>query len=306
MAWAANRDLPDLPPGSGTRPGPPGDADRPAGGIVASPLTESIQLRVTTSTAVPEEDGGGLREDPKRAAPFELEMRRVDLLSRRAGGLRDVSGERDFVTGMMSSRSDEFEADRRGTADQLRPSAFRDWAPRSVACCASAATACPPSTARGASSVPGPSTRGTGRAFAAAVPRRRDGSRGGRESGREVEGIASELVGTAENGVEVARLAARLLRPVTRARPAAIWGHTRTPIRAQLAPSKGEGTSEGTGSKAASCRRGSRGAKPAGRGRPRLSQRRRTRRRRPPPRKSGYQSVDLLTGQAHVGGVLPI
>ena len=67
----------------------------------------------------PEEDGGGLREDPKRAAAFELEMRRVDLFAGRAGGLRDVSGERDFVTGMMADRSDEFEVDRRGTADRF-------------------------------------------------------------------------------------------------------------------------------------------------------------------------------------------
>jgi hypothetical protein len=46
-------------------------------------------------------------------------MRRVGLFARRAGGLQDVSGERDFVTGMMADHSDEFEVDRRGTADRF-------------------------------------------------------------------------------------------------------------------------------------------------------------------------------------------
>ncbi|HEX8199584.1 MAG TPA: hypothetical protein VF590_03795, partial [Isosphaeraceae bacterium] len=105
--------LPALPPGSELALVRRAMLIDAAGGIVASPLTESVQLRVTTSTEVPEEDGGGLREDPKRAAAFELEVRRAALFAGRAGGLRDVSGERDFVTGMMANRFDEFEVDRR-------------------------------------------------------------------------------------------------------------------------------------------------------------------------------------------------
>ena len=82
------------------------------GRIAASPLTESVQLRVTTSEEVPATFAGGLAEDPNRADAVEFELRRSDLFSGTSGGLRDVSLERDLNTGFLSGREDEFEVDR--------------------------------------------------------------------------------------------------------------------------------------------------------------------------------------------------
>jgi hypothetical protein len=86
--------------------------------VVVSPLTESVQLRVMrtdtpamTAKTVAELDRyrGGAR-DAQAFAEFQL--RRTALFAGEAGGLRDVSGERDFKTGFNSHQWDEFEAQR--------------------------------------------------------------------------------------------------------------------------------------------------------------------------------------------------
>jgi len=86
--------------------------------IVASPLTESVQLRVmrTDTPAVTPAlldqlnpfSSAGLRRVAERQAFFDFQLRRADLFAEEAGGLRDVSGERDFKTGFASHQWDEF------------------------------------------------------------------------------------------------------------------------------------------------------------------------------------------------------
>jgi hypothetical protein len=82
------------------------------GRVVASPLTESVQLRVMRTdtpamTAKPVEELYRGARDAQAFAEFQL--RRTGLFAGEAGGLRDVSGERDFKTGFASHQWDEFE-----------------------------------------------------------------------------------------------------------------------------------------------------------------------------------------------------
>jgi hypothetical protein len=86
--------------------------------VVPSPLTESIQLRVmradtpTMTPALLDQlspfSPAGLRRVAERQAFFDFQLRRADLFAKEAGGLRDVSGERDFKTGFASHQWDEF------------------------------------------------------------------------------------------------------------------------------------------------------------------------------------------------------
>lgn len=78
--------------------------------IVASPLTESIQLRVMrTETPVPSSAMFDMKQAHENWAFFEFQFRRADLFSKSPIGLRDVSADRDFKTGFMSHPSDEFD-----------------------------------------------------------------------------------------------------------------------------------------------------------------------------------------------------
>ncbi len=95
------------------------------GRVVASRLTESVQLRVmrtdtramTAKTVDRLYRGGGA--DAQAFAEFQL--RRTGLFAAQAGGLRDVSAERDFKTGFNSHPWDEFEYER---SPARRPAPF--------------------------------------------------------------------------------------------------------------------------------------------------------------------------------------
>lgn len=81
------------------------------GRIVASPLTESVQLRVmrTETPAMTAKAVNELYAGARDAQAFaEFQLRRTALFAGEAGGLRDVSGERDFKTGFNSHGWDEF------------------------------------------------------------------------------------------------------------------------------------------------------------------------------------------------------
>ena len=77
--------------------------------IVASPLTESVQIREITVQAKPdsvtEED---LKLATKRRADFKFELSRAALFRQEAGGLRDVSDKRDLKTGFLGGETDPF------------------------------------------------------------------------------------------------------------------------------------------------------------------------------------------------------
>jgi hypothetical protein len=82
--------------------------------IAASSLTEGLQIRIIT-TETPALTKTVLQVASTRRPPsdwqgsFEFQLRRVDLFAGKAGGLRDVSGERDFKTGFNSHHWDEFD-----------------------------------------------------------------------------------------------------------------------------------------------------------------------------------------------------
>jgi hypothetical protein len=86
------------------------------GRVVDSPLTESVQLRVMRSdtpalTAKVVDGfarGGSRRGAPEAQAFAEFQLRRTALFAGEAGGLRDVSAERDFKTGFNAHQWDEF------------------------------------------------------------------------------------------------------------------------------------------------------------------------------------------------------
>jgi len=86
------------------------DTDRQ---IVASRLTESIQIRVVT-TDMPKLNKEVLSQISLRRPPdgwqaaFEFQLRRIDLFEGETG-LRDVSSEQDFKTGFNSHPRDEFD-----------------------------------------------------------------------------------------------------------------------------------------------------------------------------------------------------
>ena len=90
-----------------------------SGRIAPSQITESVQLRITTSAKAPSADAGGLAGHPKHATAQEFELRRADLFAGATGGLRDVSEEHDFMTGFSAHPVDEFEVDRRGTHERF-------------------------------------------------------------------------------------------------------------------------------------------------------------------------------------------
>lgn len=78
--------------------------------IVASPLTESVQLRFYRSVppsipATPDE----LRSTRDELAAFDIQLGRRGLFANSAGGLSDMSLSRDFKTGFASHTWDEFE-----------------------------------------------------------------------------------------------------------------------------------------------------------------------------------------------------
>jgi hypothetical protein len=79
---------------------------------VVSPLTESVQLRVMRTdtpgmTAKTIEQLYGARASDAQAFA-EFQLRRAALFAGEAGGLRDVSGDRDFKTGFNAHPWDEF------------------------------------------------------------------------------------------------------------------------------------------------------------------------------------------------------
>lgn len=81
--------------------------------VVASPLTESVQLRVVTADAPALSakvlETIALRRDGGWHAFSEFQLRRADLFAGTAGGLREVSAERDFKTGFNAHPQDEFD-----------------------------------------------------------------------------------------------------------------------------------------------------------------------------------------------------
>lgn len=82
--------------------------------VAISPLTESVQIRVVTAetpalTKDVLEKAANRRPPAEWQASFEFQLRRADLFAGTAGGLRDVSGERDFKTGFNSHGWDEFD-----------------------------------------------------------------------------------------------------------------------------------------------------------------------------------------------------
>jgi hypothetical protein len=114
-----NRDLPELPVGSELALVRRALLIEAQGQIVASQLTESVQVRITTSARIPQADGGGLAEYPQRATVQEFQMRRADLFANSPIGLIDVSAERDHITGFsVRLQHDEFEVDRGGTDER--------------------------------------------------------------------------------------------------------------------------------------------------------------------------------------------
>ena len=116
------------------------------GRIVPSPLTEKLQLRVMrtdtpamTAQAV-EELGQAMAEGyADRAQAFvEFQLRRTALFAGRTGGLRDVSGERDFKTGFNAYSWDEFQLDhapdRSTTSFLQRSQLFRNQRATCIGC----------------------------------------------------------------------------------------------------------------------------------------------------------------------------
>ena len=84
------------------------------GRVVASRLTESVQPRAITAdtpalTADVLEAASARRPPAGWQAAFEFQLGQADLFAGAAGGLRDVSGERDFKTGFGSHPADEFD-----------------------------------------------------------------------------------------------------------------------------------------------------------------------------------------------------
>lgn len=85
-----------------------------AGQIVASPLTESVQLRVILQSVTPRsiaELSPSMDERNRQMGAFEFQIRRKTLLAGDAGGLCEVTTTRDFKTGFASHSWDEFERD---------------------------------------------------------------------------------------------------------------------------------------------------------------------------------------------------
>jgi hypothetical protein len=89
------------------------------GRVASAPLAESVQLRVmrADTPAMTAEAVGRLGRGAADAQAFaEFQLRRAELFAGEAGGLRDVSGDRDFKTGFQSHQWDEFGGQRSTSA----------------------------------------------------------------------------------------------------------------------------------------------------------------------------------------------
>jgi hypothetical protein len=110
------------------------------GRIVTSPLTESVQLRVMrtdtpTMTANTVKELQGTGELAREAQAFvEFQLRRSALFAGEAGGLRDVSEERDFKTGFASHTWDEFELERSPATTATFPEGVQTFIKNRTSC----------------------------------------------------------------------------------------------------------------------------------------------------------------------------
>lgn len=106
--------------------------------VVAAPLTESVQLRVTRTNApalTPETLGkASSRREMSWQAFAEFQLRRMPLFAGAAGGLRDVSAEADFSTGFNARAFDVFEEPVR--ADRPFPRSHRPFETNRASCAA--------------------------------------------------------------------------------------------------------------------------------------------------------------------------
>lgn len=104
--------------------------------VVASPLTESVQLRAmsTDAPALTAEtiEKIAARKGTGGQAFAELRLSRTELFGGKTGGLRDVSGERDFKTGFNSHPWDEF--DRPPNQDRPFPEQSQPFANNRASC----------------------------------------------------------------------------------------------------------------------------------------------------------------------------
>lgn len=95
--------------------------------LVASPVTESVQIREITTQAKPdsvtEED---LKLATKRRADFKFELSRAALFRGEAGGLQDVSDKLDLKTGFLGAETDPFLETSRLDTQENRLKAWRD------------------------------------------------------------------------------------------------------------------------------------------------------------------------------------
>ena len=115
-----NPDAPQLPPGTELALVRRAMLIDASGRVTASPLTESVQLRVLRKAPGPIprllSDVTMPVNSPdlvKLMPAFEFQFRRADLFGRQGAGLRDVSAERDFITGFGPQRPrDAFQEDR--------------------------------------------------------------------------------------------------------------------------------------------------------------------------------------------------
>jgi hypothetical protein len=85
------------------------------GRLVASSLTESVQLRVYRVAVVPKNVRDldvPIEQARQRQAAFEIRLQRSALFAKEAGGLHDASAQRDFKTGFASHAWDEFQRER--------------------------------------------------------------------------------------------------------------------------------------------------------------------------------------------------
>lgn len=124
------------------------------GEVVASPLTESVQIRVMRvdtppltaevlrklESGLPGDVVNGLSEPEKlnRAvdaqAFAEFQLSRRDLLAGRHGGLNDVSLVRDFKTGFNAHAWDEFDSVRAGSNDRPFPERVQPFINQRASC----------------------------------------------------------------------------------------------------------------------------------------------------------------------------
>jgi hypothetical protein len=104
--------------------------------VAVSPLTESVQLRAmsTDAPALTAEtiDKIAARKGTGGQAFAEFRLSRAELFGGKAGGLRDVSEERDFKTGFNSHPWDEF--DRPTDKDRPFPQRAMPFASNRASC----------------------------------------------------------------------------------------------------------------------------------------------------------------------------